>query len=328
MVADGGQRAGMGHIQQSISLAKELALEAEISFLTKSDQSVLSKFQDNGFPAKRFGTDKEIFRELRNANPHLIIFDKIDVSVRLAEDIKNLLRSRLVIFTNLSAANRYADMAVTADIGSCFENVRFVDPATSTLYFYGPKYWVLRTEFYGFKRKKKKAAVPVKKVLAIFGGSDPTNLSSAVLEHLIHVRNDISIDLILGSHFGFEDEVLKILDGDPKRSRHVNIFRNVSNVAELMFEADLVLASPGLSAFEALCVGTPVIVVPHDNLQRDTYRGFFRMLEREHISHLNEMIVRQDFTFPSDETIRRMEIGDGLYELKGEIMKLAKEQQQ
>lgn len=318
----------MGHIQQSISLAKELAHEAKISFLTKSDRSVLSRFQDNGFPAKRFETDKEIFGELRTTNPQLIIFDKIDVSERLAEDIKNLLQSRLVIFTNLSGANRYADMAVTADIGSRFENVRFIDSDTKTLYFYGPKYWVLRMEFYDFKRKQKKAAASVRKVLAIFGGSDPTNLSSAVLEHLVHLGSDVKIDLILGSHFGFDSDISRIIDGDPKRSKNVNVFRNVSNVAELMFEADLVLASPGLSAFEALCVGTPVIVVPHNNLQRDTYRGFFRMLEREHIYLVNEMIVRQNFTYPSDEIIRRMEIGEGLYELKAEIMRLAKAGQQ
>ena len=62
---------------------------------------------------------------------------------------------RLIIFTNLTVANRYADIAVTADIGSNFANVRFVDEKTGTRYYYGPKYWILRPEFYSYKNFSK-----------------------------------------------------------------------------------------------------------------------------------------------------------------------------
>jgi spore coat polysaccharide biosynthesis predicted glycosyltransferase SpsG len=51
----------------------------------------------------------------------------------------------------------------------------------------------------------------------------------------------------------------------------VNAYNNAETVAELMYSADLVIASPGLSTFEALCVGIPVIVMPHDDLQKEIY---------------------------------------------------------
>ncbi len=91
-----------------------------------------------------------------------------------------------------------------------------------------------------------------------------------------------------------------------------------------MYAADLVIASPGLSAFEALCVGTPVIVMPHDSLQRDTYRGYLEMLERKDVRGLGGLIERGQFTYPHSESIVAMEIGHGVTELVSEIMKLGK----
>lgn len=319
-VTDGGGQMGMGHVQQSTTFARELMSKADVSFLTKSDETIVTKIVENGFEATRHESDDGILRHLKSKNPDIVIFDKIDVAEELARGIKQTLSARLVIFTNLTSANRYADVAVTADIGSRFENVRIVDEETKTIYFYGPKYWVLRPEFYEYQRRKKVLVARPERVLLIFGGSDPANLTSASLEQLLLLDRPFKLDVILGAHFCHEDDVLKILQQFEGKSQVVTVYRNISNVAELMYAADLVLASPGLSAFEALRVGTPVIVVPHDTLQRDTYQGFMRMLERDELWKLGDMIEKGNFTYPNDEQIARMEIGEGVQELKEVIM--------
>ena len=319
---------GMGHVQQSLSLARNLAAESEITFLTKSDEAVSVKIQENGFSSTRMLNDAEIFEKLQLSAPDVVLFDKIDVSEILAKDIRQFLRSGLVIFTNLTAANKYAHVAVTADIGSEFKNIRYVDESTGTLYFFGPKYWILRPEFYEYKKIRKRVSLVSKKILLIFGGSDPSNLTTASLKQLLKFERDLNIDVVLGSHYSFDSELQKIIDATEHTGADITVHKNVSNVAELMFKADLVLASPGLSAFEALCVGTPIIVVPHDSLQRDTYSGYMRMLERNDLDKLNQMIERHEFTMPGDELICRMEIGEGIQELKAEILNLARNTKQ
>lgn len=319
-ITDGGMHLGLGHVQQSITLAREFASEADIFFLTKSDETVITKISENGFETTWHKNDADILSYLRVKNPDIVIFDKLDVAEELARDIKQTLCARLVIFTNLTGANKYADVAVTADIGSRFENVRFADEKTGTLYFYGPKYWVLRPEFYEYQRRGKAQVGKPNRVLLMFGGSDPANLTSVTLDQLLLLKRPFKIEVVLGSHYGHDDDMLRVIQRHGGMSANVTLYRNIPNVAELMYGADIVLASPGLSAFEALRVGTPVIVVPHDTLQRDTYQGFMRMLERDELWKLGGMLEDGDFTYPDDERIVRMEIGEGVQELKEAIM--------
>jgi spore coat polysaccharide biosynthesis predicted glycosyltransferase SpsG len=156
----------------------------------------------------------------------------------------------------------------------------------------------------------------------MFGGSDPANLTSAALEQLLLLDQTLKLDVVLGARFSHDEDMLRVLQRHEGIRENVKVYRDIPNVAELMYRADLVLASPGLSAFEALRVGTPVIVVPHDTLQRDTYEGFIRMLERDELWKLGDMIDRGDYTYPRDQQIARMEIGEGVGELKEEIMRL------
>ncbi len=315
-ITDGGVHLGLGHVQQSIAFACELSSDADIQFLTKSDQTVCDKITGSGFPTSRLQDDEEIFARLQTMDPDVIIFDKLDVAEELALDIRHKLRARLVIFTNLTRANRHADIAVTADIGSRFENIRFTDEETSTEYLYGPKYWVMRREFDHYQKLGKPRTTNLDRVLLIFGGSDPANLTSATLAQLLTLPHPPLIDVVLGAHFCHDADVRDVLERHRSEASRVTVHRNIANVAELMHRADLVLASPGLSAFEALKVGTPIIVVPHDDLQRDTYEGFMRMLERHQLQELRGMLDRRDFTYPQDAQIARMEIGEGIPDLK------------
>ena len=319
-ITDGGTSQGLGHVQQSIAFAHELETHSKICFLTKSDQTVVAKIRENGFDTTRHENDADIHRHLKALNPDAIIFDKLDVAEGLAKDIKQSLSALLVIFTNLTSANRYADIAVTADIGSRFENVRFTDDETGTTYFYGPKYWVLRPEFYEYQRRGKARICKPTRILLIFGGSDPANLTSEALDQLLLLERQLIVDVILGIHYGHIDDLMKVRQRHGLMNKSVTVYQNIPNVAEMMYCADLVLASPGLSAFEALRVGTPVIVIPHDILQRDTYQGFMRMLERHQLSNLGAMIDAGEFSYPNDEQIVRMEIGEGIQELKDVIM--------
>lgn len=259
---------------------------------------------------------------LKRTNPSIVVFDKIDVAEELARSIRANLASRLVIFTNLTQANRYAHLAVlpraadlNADATSRFKNISYTDESTNTLYCYGPKYWVLRPEFLEYKKRGKTLQAEPARILLAFGGSDPSNLTSAVLDELLDLDKIFSIDVILGGHFGYEDRLAGVLEKHSAKKANVAIHRNINNVAELMYRADLAITAAGMSMFEALCVGAPVIVIPQDQLQRDTYKGVMRILESDAIKYLGRMIERQDFSHPLDDYVVEMDIGSGVDEL-------------
>ena len=327
VITDGGQQMGMGHVQQSTTLAKALQRSADVSFLTKSDERVAAAISDAGFEVSVFADDQQILAFLQSAQPDVVLFDKIDVREELARQIRADLPSRLVIFTNLTSANLHAHMVVlqrAADLGidaaRRFKNEAFTDEALGTRYFYGPRYWVLRPEFHAYRQLGKTLCFPPRRILLAFGGSDPTNLTSVVLDILLSTQPAYSIDAILGRQFAHQDELERVLERHPERRHTVALHRNVNNVAELMYQADLAITAAGMSMFESLCVGTPVIVIPQDKLQRDTYRGVMRLLEVDELPQLADIIERGDFSFSADPIVAAMEIGNGVEELINSIL--------
>jgi spore coat polysaccharide biosynthesis predicted glycosyltransferase SpsG len=320
-ITDGGPRLGLGHVQQAITLMRRLQPAADVRFLTSSDETISQLIASAGFPVRRLDDDEIILAELRIADPDIVLFDKLDVSPKLARAIRETLRAALVIFTNLSDANRFAHMAVTAGIGSELRNVHYVDPEHGTRYYFGPRYWVLRPDFSRYSGLAKTLEDSVQHVLLTFGGSDPHNYSSAALEALLEMDRDITIDIILGAHFPFEKEVDEVIRRFPGKAIRVTKYRNVECVAELMRRADLVMASPGLSTFEALRVGTPVLLMPQNAMQQ-TYATLMRMVERDDLHTLAHIIERKEFTHPSEPRIQAMEIGEGIDELVEMIVEL------
>lgn len=314
-ITDGGSEMGMGHVQQSTTLAEELRDKAEICFLTKSDETVVKQIRNAQFNTLKLDDDNQILNFLQEIRPSIVVIDKLDVAEGLAKNLRETLRAKLVIFTNLTPANRYADIAVSAVIGSNFKNSKFLDQKTKTLYFYGPKYWVLRKEFYEFKKKGKTLADKVEEILLIFGGSDYSNLTSIALCELLRLDNNYKIDVILGAHFEHLGALKQVFAQYPNKKERVNLYRNLKNVAELMYTADLVIASPGLSVFEALCVGTPVVVAHQNQFQKHGFKGFVATIGKEDINRLEDLITSAAFVDPRQEHITRLEIGEGKAEL-------------
>lgn len=324
IVTDGDNTLGMGHIYQSISLANAINQKkqnkAEIFFLTKSDEKVIEIITEGGYSVYQHPDDNSILNFLRHERPERIIFDKLDVAPDLARKIKKELNSKLIILTNLTEANSYADITVLADIGSNFKNIYKKDKVTGKAEFFGPKYWMLRPEFYEYKERERKHHESLNKLLLIFGGADSSNLSSAVLHELLQMDTMYSITLVLGAAFLHHKELDKVLKQNRSSKNTVNIVRNMKNVAESMYNSDLVIASPGLSFFEALAVGTPVIGFHQNELQRDTYIGLLTTFDKNEVSKLPFLLENKAFIFPTDPFITNMEIGEGKSEIIHEIL--------
>ncbi len=321
-IVDGNNKLGMGHVYQVSTLVKDILLsnlsDVEIKILTKSDDSVVSFLKGTGCQVTLFKDDRGIYEYLKKEKPNSIVIDNLDVSVSFSKKIKENLDSKLLIFTNLSKANQYADVTLLADIGSEFVNIFKVNEATRSIQIFGPKYWIMRSEFF-LESNKGKTKNKVNKIMLIFGGSDPSNFSLRVLKEILSMSESFNVSVVLG--LGYEDEEeIKSLIYKKKYNSVSKIFRNVKNIAHMMADNDLVIASPGLSFFESLVVGTPVIGVHHTLIQKDAYKSLVETVGEFELESIPEMIRSKEFLYADSVRVMDMEIGQGKNKIINEII--------
>jgi spore coat polysaccharide biosynthesis predicted glycosyltransferase SpsG len=75
-VTDGGSKIGMGHIQQSTTLARELMIRADICFLTKSDAIVVRQIERYGSKTIQLDDDSEVANLVQEIRPDVVVIDK------------------------------------------------------------------------------------------------------------------------------------------------------------------------------------------------------------------------------------------------------------
>ncbi len=324
IITDGNEQLGLGHVYQSLTLAKALKERnflVNINFMTKSDEKICDFLASDGYKVTQYDNDDAIFAQLKIDNPERVIFDKLDVCPVLAEKIKKELKIKLVIFTNLTEASNYADVTVFPGFGNDFTHGVHRNKDTKKIDFYGLKYWLLRSEFYLFKKKKKRSNKDVlNRIMLMFGASDPANMTSHVLNVLLQLPMQCEIRIVLGSSFSHLEKLNQIIQRYPLTTNKISIMQNIKNVAEIMSSSDLVMTSPGLSLSEALVVETPVIGFHQNEQQKTEYAGILPTLGLDDLHRLPLLIKNRDFIYPDSPLILAMEIGEGKEEVITEIL--------
>ena len=318
-LTDGNSELGLGHVYQSKTLAGYLlqkgGANVEIMFVTQSAPEIVDLITKDGFNAVRVQNDEAVLTYLKSYCPNVIIFDKLDIEPSFAKVLKEQIQAKLCIFTCITDANDYADLSVLADMGSNFKNI--CDRKNGQTIMRGTKYWIMRPDFYKYAKESKESVDTIRKITLIFGGADPQNYSEKVVEQLLK-NNTFEINLIIGSAYPHEEELENKITKCNSKS-HVKLMKNVTNVAELMFNSDLVFSSPGLSMFEALKVNTPVISFWQSELQRDVYGDYIKTYSPKDVDKVLNLIYQKDFIYPDDDFIKGLEIGCGLDDIIHEI---------
>lgn len=319
VITDGGNKYGLGHIYQSICLANYLSCKStdcEINFFTKSKPFIVDIVNDFGYTARIFNNDQEIFEAIKINLPDRVIFDKVDVCPKFAKRIKEL-GIKLIIFTNITKANDYADISVMATMGSHFKNYKGEDK--KGIKYFGPRYLILRPEFYKYNNEYHEH-FSKKNVLLMFGGADPANLSTLILQELLRIGYASNITVVLGNAFIFNDQIEDLINSRKDQDTSVGILRNVSNIAEVMVSNDIIFTSPGISFFEALSLNKPVFCFHQNDFQKKAWQADIKTYDVSEIEYLEEILNDGKYISPNDEFVKNMEIGQGKDELVDMIL--------
>lgn len=313
-ITDGNNEIGMGHVYQSKTFAfyfKEKVPEVHISFLTKSGDDIAQLIRATGFETMVCNDDEGIYQSLLQVNPKIIVVDKLDFSPDLAKRIKENFVSTFAIFTCITDANLYADITVMGAMDSHFKNTKILVNDGKTLSLHGPRYLILRPEFFNSFNSKN---VFSGKVLLLLGGADPANITCTAVRELINMEECVEIKAIIGRAFANRRELNALITGNNSKST-VEVIENTKAVSEYMQWADVAIVSPGISFFEALKTKTPVIVFNQNQFQHDAWAEDMTTYDKEDMHLLPEMLRKREFVYPDDPRVVSMDIGNGVEEL-------------
>lgn len=121
----------------------------------------------------------------------------------------------------------------------------------------GPRYVMLRDEFYKSKVHLKKRDGEIRHILVFYGGSDNTNETMKALQAIVSLQlPNVTVDVIVGGSNPYRREIEQYC----REYTFMSFYYQVNNMAELMNRADLCLGAGGGTTWERIFLELPSIV--------------------------------------------------------------------
>lgn len=274
---------GTGHLMRCLTLASRLRSRgADVSFVCRDLPGgafdILNSFGFRATSLPANGMDAEIQsfdadRTIKSISGFFpdgvdwIVVDHYSLDVRWESFLRPYAR-RIMVVDDLANRNHDCDLLLDQNyyLDGELRYVGLIPEGCVTLL--GPGYVLLRSEFHEARPRLRKRDGCIKRILVFFGGSDPANQTTCVL-HGIRLLNlsDILVDVVVGAANPNKDFIRTFCDCLPNVSYHCQI----SNMAELIQNADLGIGAGGAAMWERCYLGLPTVtVVLADNQEKTT----------------------------------------------------------
>jgi UDP-2,4-diacetamido-2,4,6-trideoxy-beta-L-altropyranose hydrolase len=259
---------GMGHVYRQLHLAKVLRERGmEIRFFISDHPPSIDLLKAANFSPEIVGKEEGLPKEA-DAYFDLIVLDLQDTTQEYISSLR-LRAKKIVSFENLGAGRNCVDVLIDCNLDPN-ESLK-VKPEVKPLF--GLPYSLLGVEFDEYHQREKIFSPVMDSLLVTMGGTDPNNLTLKLAEVFRQWKKQIAITFVVGPGFK-ETETLKALTSS---MRSVQILRNASNMAELLFNHDAVFCSGGVTLHESLAVGTPAFVINQVTHQQAKTRPIERL---------------------------------------------------
>lgn len=121
----------------------------------------------------------------------------------------------------------------------------------------GPPHALLREEFYAARVHLRERDGRLRRILVFYGGSDATCETEKAIHALLQLQlSSVAVDVVVGGRNSRRAYIKELCDAHEFLHYHCQ----VSNMAELMANADLCLGAGGTTTWERCFLGLPSIV--------------------------------------------------------------------
>jgi spore coat polysaccharide biosynthesis protein SpsF len=255
---DGDERIGLGHVVRTVALADELRERHGfgVAFAMASGKIGRETVEKSGFQVEMKPDHEEEAAWIERIVPHRQIDALIfDIRTTLSSELLGRCRNRGILVAAIddtSNRRRESDLAFFPPIPQ-LEQMDWADFKGKL--FAGWEYVLLRRTFTG-PAPDPSSRPP--RILVSMGASDPEGLVFKVVDALETLREDFQPVLVIGCAFRQRQALTKLV---AHAGRSYDIRENVSDMASLMAEADLAVASFGMTAYELAATGVPTLII-------------------------------------------------------------------
>jgi len=264
---DGNLEIGLGHVVRCLALADELheVHDCHISFAMRTGPLGIQMVEEKGYKVIISQENGQTFdyREwlnecARNVEAKALV---LDVRDGLQRTVVDELRNKGILIVTIDDPE---DKRLSADLAFYppVPQVKRIDWTGFTGKLYVGWEWViLRREFinarhFVVQNSELKTQNSRLRILVTMGGSDPQAMTIKAVKALEMLEENFEAVVVLGAGFQHKEELDNLLSNS---KHHFDVRENVQNMAELMSQSDLAIASFGVTAYELAAMGVPAI---------------------------------------------------------------------
>lgn len=271
--ADANPEIGSGHIMRCLSIADACrALGERVCFIL-ADDGAAALLEGRGQEYLVLGTAYNHMEEelepgrgegglqglLQTQKPDLLLVDSYFVTERYFALLRKYVK--VIYMDDIPRFDYAVDGIVNYNIYG--ENMEYNSPSISKRWL-GPAYAPLRTQFQRVEYEVRHAA---EDVLITTGGSDKYNLAGLLLDKVLSEKQTGKLRYHVVS--GALNPHFAILEALAEKHDNIRLYRNVTDMAELMKRCDIAITAGGSTMYELSAVGVPLLCFSFvDNQER------------------------------------------------------------
>lgn len=261
IVTEANANVATGHLMECIVCAEELIRNGyEVSFWINDDvESGLKKRIPCRFREyhRSIENDHEVLiEEVCRICPKVLLFNLREISGKFLEVCNKRIsdRTMVICIDEFGHRNLQADIIINPMIDPYYWDYG----ESKAKLFCGAKYLILSERLEKFYEKEKQINSDINKIVVSMGGVDSKNYTSDLIDIISEKFPDAAMEIIIGGGNQHRKEITE----RAVNSKNITLKENISNLLDLMYEADLVFCAGGNTLHEVACIGTPVIVLP------------------------------------------------------------------
>jgi UDP-2,4-diacetamido-2,4,6-trideoxy-beta-L-altropyranose hydrolase len=263
---DGSSRIGLGHLMRCLALAQAwqavggkalLAVADEESFRAAIQVAPSFEMVSLGvFPGSPEDLAKTVDLSLTRQALRVVV-DGYHFDAGYQEGLKNY-GLQVLFIDDVGHAGYYSsDWVLNQNIYGDASMYPKVAPHTRLLL--GPRYFLLREEFWDWASRPREIPAQAGKVLVTLGGSDPHNITLQVVSALRRLKwPGLEVVVVVGAGYKPVQELAASLKDAPFPGR---LEQNAGNMAELMHWADVAVTGGGITGYELAFMGVPMLML-------------------------------------------------------------------
>jgi CMP-N-acetylneuraminic acid synthetase/spore coat polysaccharide biosynthesis predicted glycosyltransferase SpsG len=241
---DASKLIGMGHVYRSLAIAQELSKHQIEIFTLKENSLGFEFFTEFPFKVHQLSSESEFIDIVTDKNPEVTILDILDTKKEYITQLKQS-SAKVITFEDMGEGANYADLLIS----DLYKNLSIGINNQLT----GVQNSILAPSFETYNITPITISKDVEHILVLFGGTDPSGLTSLTLKSLKDLNYNGEVTVIQG--LGQKSEILNIKDYGLKGQ----VLSNVKYMPKVMANVDMAISSAGRTIAELMTFGVPTV---------------------------------------------------------------------